>query len=196
MDLNGGLLKELAHLEKHNPDPTAINVLKVKHQIKKSALETRDGPKVVVASATATVSDATAARLPFTRSMKKTCRRVRVIEPDVHLPTSLADLQIPEELKKTLKKEDFLLFDTGAESAPNRIIAFGTQRFFMLLIAALEIFCDGTFKITPTVFEQLYVIHAFDGKMHFPCVYALLPNKKKETYITLLTVLFFFCINY
>ena len=72
MDLNGGLLKELAHLEKHNPDPTAINVLKVKHQIKKSALETRDGPKVVVASATATVSDATAARLPFTRSMKKT----------------------------------------------------------------------------------------------------------------------------
>ena len=41
---------------------------------------------------------------------------------------------------------------------------------------------DGTFKVVPSLFFQLYTIHAIRGSHVFPCVYVLLPNKATATY--------------
>ena len=43
-------------------------------------------------------------------------------------------------------------------------------------------FCDGTFRVVPDLFTQLYTIHAEKDGVIFPCIYALLPNKTEATY--------------
>ena len=50
-------------------------------------------------------------------------------------------------------------------------------------------YVDGTFKVVPEQFFQLYTIHAQKGGMIIPCVYALLTNKSELTYATLFTKL-------
>ena len=46
-------------------------------------------------------------------------------------------------------------------------------------------FGDGTFKVVPEIFYQLYTIHCLTVNGVIPCVYALLPNKQRQTYLTL-----------
>lgn len=41
---------------------------------------------------------------------------------------------------------------------------------------------DGTFKVTPSIFFQVYTIHVMYKDAVVPLVYALLPNKTEETY--------------
>ena len=48
---------------------------------------------------------------------------------------------------------------------------------------------DGTFKVVPSLFFQLYTIHAIRGSHVFPCVYAFLPNKATATYKRLFQIL-------
>lgn len=43
-------------------------------------------------------------------------------------------------------------------------------------------FCDGTFSSAPLIFSQLYAIHGIHYSNVIPSVYALLPDKKEETY--------------
>ncbi|CAF4565554.1 unnamed protein product, partial [Rotaria socialis] len=40
----------------------------------------------------------------------------------------------------------------------------------------------GTFYTSPSIFYQIYSIHAFDEGFSTPCVYALLADKSEETY--------------
>ncbi|XP_071088815.1 uncharacterized protein [Haliotis cracherodii] len=51
------------------------------------------------------------------------------------------------------------------------------------------IFMDGTFFVCPSLWLQVYTIHCLvDGKM-FPVAFSLLPNKTKQTYVRLFTLL-------
>ena len=47
---------------------------------------------------------------------------------------------------------------------------------------------DGTFKVVPGLFGQLYTIHASLRDQVVPCVYAMLPDKAGATYKRLLEV--------
>ena len=42
---------------------------------------------------------------------------------------------------------------------------------------------DGTFKVFPRLWLQVYTVHAAIGGYRIPCIYALLPDKSQETYI-------------
>jgi hypothetical protein len=47
---------------------------------------------------------------------------------------------------------------------------------------------DGTFKTVPTVFHQLYTIHALVGgakNFIFPMVYVLMTSRSEESYVRL-----------
>ena len=50
-------------------------------------------------------------------------------------------------------------------------------------------YADGTFKVVPEQFFQLYTIHAKKDSMIIPCVSALLTNKSELTYKKLFTKL-------
>lgn len=48
---------------------------------------------------------------------------------------------------------------------------------------------DGTFAIVPKDFNQLYTVHSLQKSSSFPCIYALLPDRRQETYSRLFNVI-------
>ena len=48
---------------------------------------------------------------------------------------------------------------------------------------------DGTFKVTPSLFQQLYVIRAHLEDTAISCVYALMKRKSQDSYKKLLDII-------
>ena len=48
---------------------------------------------------------------------------------------------------------------------------------------------DGTFKLSPDIFYQIYTIHIELNGFAPPCVFVLLPNKTEKTYIRMIALL-------
>ncbi|CAF1687858.1 unnamed protein product, partial [Adineta ricciae] len=44
------------------------------------------------------------------------------------------------------------------------------------------VFLDGTFNATPPFFDQIFTIHGLKFDCAFPCIFAVLPDRKKATY--------------
>ena len=59
----------------------------------------------------------------------------------------------------TSKGETFLQFDLGVGDI-NRIIMFATPKMLSILRTSQSWYADGTFKVAPQQFYQLYTIHA------------------------------------
>lgn len=92
----------------------------------------------------------------------------------------LCDMVIPPIYTVTNKNKQFLMYDS--EDGKNRILMFSTTKNLSFLKSCDLWHCDGTFKVVPILFSQLYSIHGFvDGKT-LPLVYFLLPSKKKNIY--------------
>ncbi|CAK9292349.1 unnamed protein product [Gordionus sp. m RMFG-2023] len=75
----------------------------------------------------------------------------------------------------------------------NRILVFGTMDMLKLLGAATTIYMDGIFYIVPRLYCQLYTIHVMYENVMIPVIYALLPDKSRETYIQLFHIVINFC---
>lgn len=94
-------------------------------------------------------------------------------------------------LKEIIIPEKFHSFILADYSTANRIIIFANQNIRSLLMnTSYEVLCDGTFKFCVQPFYQLYTLHVDLGstKTHnniVPVIYALLPNKTKNTYETM-----------
>ena len=84
--------------------------------------------------------------------------------------------------------EIFLIHDN--HSAQNRIIVFGNDNCVLHLAHQSELwFMDGTFKVVPTLFRQLYVIRASLGESAITCIYAFMALKTEESYIELIQII-------
>ena len=81
--------------------------------------------------------------------------------------------------------ERFLAYDSGVDDG-DRMLIYATQRNIDVLRSSDHWFMDGTFKVVPQVFYQLFTVHALQADRVIPCVYALLPNKTGQTYRELL----------
>ena len=128
--------------------------------------------------------------MPNINSVRRTVHRVRRrIHDGVALPTSRDGFDIPESYRTLENGEVLLLFDSGNDDA-DRILVFGTQQTLDVIAEADDLFLDGTFKIVPELFFQLYTVHAMTRSGYMiPCIYALLPNKTRATYQRLLSEL-------
>ena len=62
------------------------------------------------------------------------------------------------------------------------MIVFGTKENLRLLCEVDTIYVDGTFRTCPTLFYQIFSLHGFKNGKQFPLVYALLPDKTRQTY--------------
>lgn len=106
------------------------------------------------------------------------------------LPATREDINLEGPWRETTTGDNFLLIDDGGQE---RILVFSTIFNLTHLTAALTVYGDGTFYTCPSVFYQLYTLHAFvDGAM-YPLVYALLPGKDEDTYTRFFTLLKDFC---
>ena len=129
-------------------------------------------PKVALATALVPTTDWFAAQLalPSKTSLLKTSQIIRkrnyvVQHPD---PVQCA-FGIPREF------QHFVVFDSGKEDH-ERIFTFADSQLLKQLETAEFWLADGTFKVTPKVFYQLYTIHIQLADSAPACLYALLPS--------------------
>ena len=76
-------------------------------------------------------------------------------------------------------------FDQGED----RILIFASDEQVDILQDTEEFLVDGTFKVVPEIFYQLYIIHGVFRDHVVPLIYALLRRKNTETYENLINEL-------
>lgn len=166
----------------HAPSQTQVEIAKVTTSIKRKAETTLDTPQQILGTELANITDDTAANLPKIATMRRNIRKAR--EENEMPPNPLTREEIPElppVFQNTSAGSRFLLFDSGVGDL-NRIFIFASDIGIQLLSESEHWYADGTFKVCPEVFFQLYTLHAQRGGSIFPCVFALLPNKTEATY--------------
>lgn len=138
----------------HVPNAADIGAKKILNKLKEESVVCSETPLSLVASRTAGISSSVALSLPSIRGMKRMIQRKRqVTNFPLPLPNSLETLDLPEQYKKTLGGDNFLIFDSG--HIGQRILIFGTPRNLELMETSPNWFADGTFKIAPNLFEQV-----------------------------------------
>ena len=175
------LQKHSKHI--HAPQASSGNVAKAIACIKQQALETRDQPMQIIQSNIINVSEETASNLPSQNALRMKIKRIRRTEIPPQ-PKTLDEINVPVALCYTLSGSLFLIKD--AKINQERILLFTTTTNIQHLSQATFWIMDGTFKTVPTVFYQLYTIHApvgaEDNSRILPLVYALMTNKSEELY--------------
>jgi len=127
------------------------------------------------------------------RKPEKNVRRER--GRDLPANPSLADLgPIPDEFRTTDSGDNFVIYDsTDDEDVDERVIVFGTRRNINLLAKSHTWFLDGTFKTSPNIFTQIFVIMGIVTRpaagadedplsVTLPFVYSFLTSKTTEAY--------------
>lgn len=100
-------------------------------------------------------------------------------------PQNLNDLEFINDQFVFLPNNQQFLQINHSINRDERIICFFTHKFLTHLCNSKIIFVDGTFKKTPPLFHQLFIMHfIYEGKV-VPAIYCLLSRKSKETYLKL-----------
>ena len=131
-------------------------------------------------------------KLPLLNSLKRNVQRVRHArharhQGDLRSATSRSDLVLPEEFTTLPGGENILLFDSGNNN--QRILIFGTNQTLDILQRSDHWYCDGTFKSSPALFDQLFIIHGQFRESILPLVFVLMPNRTHSSYTRVLAAL-------
>ena len=106
------------------------------------------------------------------------------------LPTSRASITLEGSWTQTVNGNPFLLANDGVDE---KILVFTTDENLTQLSQSQEVFVDGTFAVAPSLFAQMYTMHIrFLGQM-IPVVFALLPDKRRDTYNRLFDIVSRLC---
>ena len=68
-------------------------------------------------------------------------------------------------------------------------MVFGDNEMIKYLQSSPSWLADGTFKLSPKMFYQLYTVHIQGPGIAPACVYGFLPNKTESTYKRLVEIL-------
>ncbi|CAF1442290.1 unnamed protein product [Rotaria sordida] len=181
--------------ENHNHliDLNDIKVLELRHKLKHQA-ETSSEPieKIVEFSYANMITKEkitdSVVKLPSVKTLKNTVtKQRRKTRPP--LPKLLDDLPFPLPSLYTLTGNNtkFLLFD--GLLGEKRGLIFSSEHDIEYLAYQKWWYGDGTFYTSPSIFYQIYSIHAFDEGLSTPCVFALLADKLESTYHDLFSIL-------
>ena len=111
-------------------------------------------------------------------------QRRKFIPPD---PKVMIEINLPLFLTKNgehVVKGDQVLADG------RRIILFTTKEHLKILARARQILGDGTFRLTPGLWCQTFIISAeVSSGVFVPVAFCLLPDKKKESYLAMFSLL-------
>jgi hypothetical protein len=96
----------------------------------------------------------------------------------------LEAFEAPDNYKKTMRGEDFLMYDSGP--GIQRSIIFTTTSNLALMSESQHWYADGTFKVTPPLFNQIYTIHAVKYSNVIPTVLVLMTDRNPTSYVPIL----------
>ncbi|CAG8559248.1 10972_t:CDS:2 [Dentiscutata heterogama] len=175
----------LKKFKKHNHSPRTgrKDVVKLISNIKQQAKNTRDKPSQIIQNNLANVSEGIIPYIPSYEALRSTIKRARRTESTLE-PKSLDEIDIPTSLCFTLSGDLFFLKNAIVDQ--EGYLLFSTIKNIRYLSQATFWLMDGTFKIVPKLFYQLYTIHAPVGATSncriLPLVYVLMTNKNEELY--------------
>ena len=173
---------EILESHTHGPDMARVDMLRAYNNMKeRTAQDTDQSTRSIYACGVDTMSESSLVQLPNADSIKRTILLYRSGNEGSTNPASASGIEILERFKFTSKGEPFLLYDSGFGDI-NRVILFATSKMLSILKASHNWFADGTFKVAPQQFYQLYTIHAEKDGYVFPCVYSLVTKKDELTY--------------
>ncbi|CAF3449814.1 unnamed protein product [Rotaria socialis] len=155
------------------------------------ALNSNEATQNVIDYCLMNLSDHAVARLPDFKHVKRNIQNHRVKKDFPKIPHDKTFNLIPDKLTTTKRNSLFLQFDSGPGN--DRIIIFASAEQLQLLESDEQLLVDGTFKVTPSIFYQLYVMRMVYRNAVLPVVFALLPNKTQETYRRLIDKLSEIC---
>ena len=72
--------------------------------------------------------------------------------------------------------------DDNGDDTANRILLFASKRSLKVLASSRNWFFDATFKCSPTLFYQLFILHALVKDNTIACVFVLMSKKTQEQY--------------
>jgi len=172
-----GEIVKFINVHLHAADAAQVEKEETITKLKSRAAETVEATNEVINECVGNLTQACQGVMPTHGALRKLVQRKRKeVTSYPAKPTNLEDLVI-DGVFQTYESEHFLLGDASC-----RIIIFGRQRNTTLLKESKKLFVDGTFKMTPPLFSQEFVILAeMHGGVH-PVLYALLPNKFPSTY--------------
>ena len=166
----------------HPPDPAGITVKKLQDRVKTAAVTTNDPPRRIVQDAIGTVGEEAAVKVRSNANLATMVnRKRRHQEAFAPIPQERQGFLVPPALKVTTTGVDFLLYDSGVDDH-QRILIFGTHGMTDLMKDNRNWFIDGTFKVSPEIYYQLFTLHVLIGDTTIPCLYVLLPDKRRATY--------------
>ncbi|XP_063994399.1 uncharacterized protein LOC135171755 [Diachasmimorpha longicaudata] len=169
----------------HGNDIAFVQATKVKEAMKRRAADTPETPAQIINNSLTGCPSSVKAKLPKKDSLRKIIERVRnKVNAVPPAPANLEELIIPDNYKNYVITDGdeikFLLADSG--NSADRILIFGREDNQNWSQYMKTVFMDGTFKQSPPLFSQVYVILAARGRFVFPVLYALLPDKRESTY--------------
>lgn len=126
--------------------------------MKRKAAEPDSRPSQILRTELAGLSQGVLSQLPERENLKQCMRYAKRKDLPAN-PRTLNDLEeIPAQYQVTLSGDRFLLSDSRDDGLDaGRAIVFGTRRNLELLAASSVWFLDGTFKVGPRDYMQLYV---------------------------------------
>ncbi|CAF5179730.1 unnamed protein product, partial [Rotaria magnacalcarata] len=155
--------------------------MEFKSKIVDSAVASYYPPRRIINEALTIVSKEDGAAVPsYTSSQRTIERKRRKKYLPLPRPKSFGEIMIPDELKKTNGGGRFLLYDN--ESSSHRIIILSSDDDLDRLSNSEHWHSDGTFKIAPQLFEQLYVIHGYIYGRALPLVYYMVAGTAEVLY--------------
>ena len=176
----------------HGTSVSSVEISAIKTSLKRRAKECQDQSSTVINLCSENIYQAAQGELPNTDSMRQMVKR-RTNQLNL-APLNIADVSeiaIPDEYKQYMMKsgerENFLIADSG--QSDDRILIFERESWTKHLLDSGVWYADGTFRLAPPLFTQVYVILAKKhGGVH-PILYALLPNKRRATYVCMFQLL-------
>ena len=197
----------------HPPNHDEVAAEKIKFRVKARATE-RATPAVIlqgicfscasvvicdyimpisIAEELAGASGRVLCHLPERENLKKAIRRKKRKDLPPN-PNSLDELDdIPENLQVTSIGDRFLIYDSNdTEDLENgRVLVFATRRNLELLNSSQMWYLDGTFKVSPSIFTQVFTVLGTYNRnpndpqsqaVAFPYAYCLLSSKETVQY--------------
>ena len=172
------------HQHTHAADPEGNDLLKARAGIKRSAKDTAEKTQNITTDI-AGFQENVLAQLPNIATIRRDVRRntlnTHPAVPDIN-DTQFA---VPQNYYTVdVLGQQFLVYDNGR---PDCVLLFGTDEGFRFLRNSQDWFFVGTFKSNPVQFKQLCTVHGLANYRNIVRAYALLSNKRRATYVEMLT---------
>ena len=172
LHMNGEPVEE-SNEHTHPSLQVEIEVTKIKASIKRRSQATHDTPQQILGAALQNISETAAVNLPQINNLKRTIHSQRKDNDLPPTPLRREDIPVlPERYQVTKAGEQFLIFDSGVGDN-ERILIFATQQGIRFLSNNSHWFMDGTFKLCPEIFYQIYTIRTLNNNQVFPCVFVI-----------------------